>query len=99
MGTWTNGKPLYNEIIYCKSPSTLNSWATVKDVSGLNIDELIHISGIQMNIINAWRPLTETGTDIRVTNAFMLQAYNGNNNWTNKNMIIQLLHTKTTDTI
>lgn len=99
IGTWINGKPLYNEVIYCKSPTTINSWVNVLDVSYLHIDELVALYGSAKYTTTRLYPVIFVNSVIFHINGTQLQVYVYNNSWINKDMIIQIYHTKTTDVI
>jgi len=106
IGTWINNKPIYRKVIQVIGPSAIKAWQEVYDVTDLNIDSMISISGMSVIPAGACIPINSTGNN----NVTFVNAMLGNNKdkiniisnaegTVNSNNSIILEYTKTTDIV
>lgn len=114
VGTWINGKPLYEISVYDTTTRTQNTTAQI-DISGLNIETITSVWGMaSYGANNTWLVLpfsddpgtSNTASIIKITEVSRspgkVKIYIGNNysgtNAINK-IIVTVRYTKTTDTV
>ena len=100
IGKWIDGKPIYRKVLNLTSPSILNTNVSIANLTSLNIESLIKLEGFLKGAdgrnlsINSPEPdYTITTTFINDTIEMKIEAVN----WQQKNCIIIIEYTKTTD--
>ena len=98
IGTWINGKPLYEKTFTPTSPTTANQVTVIQDITSLNIDVPVDIRGNILNVPINWNLDASNGTTCFVNSAKTGIAMKVINNLlTNITCNITLQYTKTTD--
>lgn len=98
IGTWINGKPLYEKTFIPTSPTTANQATVIQDITSLNIDVPVDIRGNILNVPINWNLDASNGTTCYVNSAktgIVMKVIN--NLLTNVTCNITLQYTKTTD--
>ena len=96
IGRWTDGKPLYQKTLTVTTPSQYGQATNVKNVTDYSIDTCLDISGYIGNVPLNWE------YDTNYNSCWINSAKNGiimvvDNNMINKQAVITLQYTKTTD--
>ena len=96
IGRWTDGKPLYQKTLTVTTPSQYGQATNVKNVTDYSIDTCLDIFGYIGNVPLNWE------YDTNYNSCWINSAKNGiimvvDNNMINKQAVITLQYTKTTD--
>lgn len=102
IGTWIDGKPLYQKTINITTPSVANAIVSVSDVTSLNIDTVVSLDGNYNDTNINWSLNIYFNTG-RSANCFVnggktaIMMLVNDNVAMNKNAYVTIKYTKTTD--
>ena len=100
IGTWIDGKPLYEKTFETTSPSNSNSDISVADITNLNIDSVISTNGYCLLTSDYFIPLGFYGSSSSHAVAYSTKTAivcNVGSSYTSKPIKVTIQYTKTTD--
>lgn len=102
VGTWIDGKPLYQKTVEITTPSALDTNTNVYDLSSLSISNIVYMNGYIINSTGNEYPLNyhNKGTQDYATTWYRSGAIGmavGSDSTKNKTAYVTLQYTKTTD--
>lgn len=102
VGTWIDGKPIYQKTIVGKTPSSTGVNTTIVDVSSWNIDKVILFEGTFMPGGSTSIPINyyyspNNYAMVHINDQDKLTMILGFSEHTNKDVYITVRYTKTTD--
>ena len=99
VGSWINGKPLYQKVVTAKSPSSLNTWYDVLTISNVEYLRIVYgelyfnSSAIDKLILN------HSSTSTMGIKNNTIKMYITTNDYKSKDVMFIVQYTKTSDTI
>lgn len=102
VGTWVDGKPLYQKTINITTPSVANTNVSVADITSLNIETVVSLDGNYKDTNINWS-LNIFFSSVRSSNCFVnggktaIMMLVNDNAAISKNAYVTIKYTKTTD--
>ena len=94
VGTWIDGKPLYQKVVSVKSPTSSNTWAEVYSVEDAEYIRVVY-GEIEIANSNVDKVILNHSTSANISTAGnKIKIYT---QYTNRNTLLVIQYTKTTD--